>query len=133
MLGLRLASHRIELGPADLAVWRRLEPRLCALRPPTVAELASATGIEAKKIEALLARASRQGLAVRVSKNRFFLPEYLKNLERIAQDVARSGAGITAAAFRDRSGIGRNVTIEVLEYFDRVKFTRRVGDAHVLR
>ena len=39
---------------------------------------------------------------------------------------------VTAAAFRDRAGIGRNVAIEVLEYFDRVKFTRRVGDAHEL-
>ena len=34
--------------------------------------------------------------------------------------------------FRDRSGIGRNLAIEVLEYFDRIKFTRRVGDAHVI-
>ena len=40
---------------------------------------------------------------------------------------------ITAAAFRDRAGIGRNLSIEVLEYFDRIKFTRRVGDAHVIR
>jgi selenocysteine-specific elongation factor len=37
---------------------------------------------------------------------------------------------VTAASFRDRAGIGRNVAIDVLEYFDRVKFTRRIGDAH---
>jgi selenocysteine-specific elongation factor len=35
---------------------------------------------------------------------------------------------VTAAAFRDRSGVGRNVAIELLEYFDRVKLTRRIGD-----
>jgi selenocysteine-specific elongation factor len=41
---------------------------------------------------------------------------------------------VTAAGFRDRSQIGRNFSIEVLEYFDRIKFTQRVGDAHkVLR
>ena len=27
--------------------------------------------------------------------------------------------------FRDATGIGRNLAIEVLEYFDRVGFTRR--------
>ncbi len=52
--------------------------------------------------------------------------------EGVAREAARSGAAITAAGFRDRSGIGRNAAIEVLEYFDRIKFTRRVGDTHVL-
>ena len=46
--------------------------------------------------------------------------------------LARAGGTLTAAAFRDRSGIGRNLAIEVLEYFDRIKFTRRVGDARVI-
>ena len=80
----------------------------------------------------MLARAERQGLVVRVSKNRFFLPAFLRNLERIAVEMGKAG-NISAAAFRDRAGIGRNLTIEVLEYFDRIKFTRRVGDAHIIR
>ena len=50
----------------------------------------------------------------------------------MAEDLARAGGTIPAAAFRDRSGIGRNLAIEVLEYFDRIKFTRRVGDSRVL-
>ena len=37
---------------------------------------------------------------------------------------------VTAANFRDASDIGRNLAIEVLEFFDKVKFTRRVGDGH---
>ena len=50
----------------------------------------------------------------------------------LSQAAAQAGGAITVAAFRDRSGIGRNAAIEVLEYFDRIKFTRRVGDTHVL-
>jgi len=50
----------------------------------------------------------------------------------MAADLAHQKS-LTAAAFRDRAGIGRNLAIEVLEYFDRIKFTRRVGDAHVIR
>jgi selenocysteine-specific elongation factor len=38
----------------------------------------------------------------------------------------------TAAEFKDRSGIGRNLTIEVLEYLDRVGVTRRDGDARTV-
>ena len=69
---------------------------------------------------------------MRVSKTRFFLPDGVRRLREIARDGARPAGSITASAFRDRSGIGRNTAIEVLEYFDRIRFTRRVGDAHVL-
>jgi selenocysteine-specific elongation factor len=53
-------------------------------------------------------------------------------LADIAELVAAKTDGglITAAAFRDASDIGRNLAIEVLEFFNKVKFTRRVGDGH---
>lgn len=38
-----------------------------------------------------------------------------------------------AAAFRDATGLGRKRAIQLLEFFDRVGFTRRVKDAHLLR
>ncbi len=133
-LGVRLPSHRVELSPADGALWKRIEPLLekSGLHPPPVAELASLCRTDPKKLEAALSRAARLGLAVRVSKNRFFLPAALGRLQQIALDEANARGAIAAAAFRDRSGIGRNLTIEVLEYFDRIRFTRRAGDAHVL-
>src|SRR2546423_1851713 len=126
------ASLNVELSPADLALWKKLEPQLRVLRPPSLAELAALEKVEPRKVEAVLSRAARLGMVVRVSKTRFFVPSFVKDLERMAQDVAGREKAITAAAFRDRSGIGRNLAIEVLEYFDRIRFTRRVGDAHVL-
>ncbi|HVL35299.1 MAG TPA: SelB C-terminal domain-containing protein, partial [Burkholderiales bacterium] len=131
---VRLASHRAELNPADAALWHKVRAALeaAALRPPTLAELAAALALEPRKLEAALSRAARQGLVVRVSKNRFFLPAALARLQDIARAEARAAGTLTAATFRDRSGIGRNLAIEVLEYFDRAKFTRRVGDARVL-
>ena len=56
----------------------------------------------------------------------------VRRLEEIAAEEAGASGAITAAGFRDRSQIGRNLAIEVLEYFDRIKFTRRAGDKHVL-
>ena len=69
-----------------------------------------------------------------VAGNRYFLPETISRLAEIAQDLAETDpAGtFTAASFKDRSGVGRNLTIEILEYLDRVGFTRRVGDARVV-
>jgi selenocysteine-specific elongation factor len=132
--GVRLRSHSVQLSGADAVLWQRVLAMLekSALRPPSVAELATQLGEDARRLEAALARLERHGLLVRVAKSRFFLPDSVGELKRIAQEMGRDGGKILAAAFRDRSGIGRNVSIEVLEYFDRIKFTRRAGDAHVI-
>jgi selenocysteine-specific elongation factor len=103
-----------------------------ALRPPTLGDLAAGLKSDARRLESALSNAALQGLVVRVSKTRFFLPAALRRLEEIARTAASSGGAVSAAEFRDRSGIGRNATIEVLEYFDRIKLTRRIGDTHVL-
>jgi len=41
--------------------------------------------------------------------------------------------GFTVQTFRDASGIGRNLAIEMLEYFDRKGLTRRDGNVRFVR
>lgn len=133
-MGVRLPSHQPSLQGADATNWKKIKPLLIegGLRPPVVTDIAEAIGGEPRKIESLLVRAGRHGLVVRIAKNRFYPPETLHDLAVIAEKVATEAEGgiITAAAFRDESDIGRNLAIEVLEFFNKVKFTRRVGDGH---
>lgn len=131
-LGVRLPTHRPSLHGADAANWKKIRPLLDELRPPALSEIAAGVADDVRKVESLLVRAGRHGLVVRISKNRFFLPETLLRLGEIAERAADGEGTITAAAFRDASQIGRNLTIEILEFFDKVKFTRRVGDGHEL-
>jgi len=136
--GVHLPGHRPKLNPADAVLWQRIAPRLReqGLRSMSVHEIAEVIGLEPGKVQSLLTRISRQGLVVRVSQTRFFLPCALRRLGEIAQDLAEGGQSglVTAAGFKDRSEIGRNLTIEVLEFFDRMGFTRRTGEARrVLR
>ena len=133
-MGVRLPSHRPQLKGADVRDWEKARTILqgAGLRPPPLGDIVRDMGGDARKVESLLVRTARHGLVVRISKNRFFLPETLRRLGAIAEEVAAGDARgtVSAAAFRDASDIGRNLTIEVLEFFDKVKFTRRVGDAH---
>jgi len=52
----------------------------------------------------------------------------------LAEELAAScdSGRFDARGFRDASGIGRNLAIDVLEFFDRKGFTRRVGDLRVV-
>ena len=42
------------------------------------------------------------------------------------------GGKFTIAEFRSFTGLSRNQAIEVLEYFDRIGFTRRAGNTRVV-
>ncbi|HEX2151864.1 MAG TPA: selenocysteine-specific translation elongation factor [Stellaceae bacterium] len=133
---LRLPSHQPRLNREDERLWERVRPLLGAdgLRPPRVRELAAELEMEPEKLTRFLRRVERFGRVAPVAPNRFFLPETLRELAALAAALADESpdGSFTAAAFKDRSGIGRNLTIEVLEYLDRVGATRRVGDARVI-
>ncbi|MCZ7565895.1 MAG: selenocysteine-specific translation elongation factor [Burkholderiales bacterium] len=133
---LRLPAHRSTFTPADEALWQRISAVLGAQaqRPATVAEIAGQLGAAPKAVLAVLDRAARRGLAVRISDTRFFPPRTVARLAELAQRLAESNAErrVTAAQFRDASGLGRNLSIEMLDYFDRVRFTRRIGDARIV-
>jgi selenocysteine-specific elongation factor len=127
---LHLAGHTARPTPAEADLWRRIEPALAAdgLRPPRVRELADRVGIDLAPIESFLARAEQLGWVHQVAGNRFFLAAPLDELAQIAARLAAGPDGFTAADFNRESGIGRNLTIQVLEYFDRIGVTQRRGD-----
>jgi selenocysteine-specific elongation factor len=133
---LRLPSHQPRLSREDERLWQRVEPLLAVgdLRPPRVREVAEALGLQPEAVARLMKRYERFGRVAAVAGNRYFLPETIAQLAVIARELADSdpGGAFTAAAFKDRSGVGRNLTIEILEYLDRVGITRRVGDARVV-
>jgi selenocysteine-specific elongation factor len=132
----RLPEHRPRLTPGDERLWQRVRPLLAVtnLRPPRVREIAAALALEPEAVERLLNRAERLGRVARVADNRFFLPETLGQLAEIARELAEGSAegSFTAATFKDRSGVGRNLTVQILEYLDKTGATRRQGDVRIL-
>ena len=73
---------------------------------------------------------------IRVADNRYYLPETIMILAGFSEqlvDDQSNNESFSVIQFRDASGIGRNLCIEILEYFDRVGFTRRDGNARFLR
>lgn len=130
---LHLPDHKAKLAAGEQTAWQQILPHLESggLRPPVVWQIASELDLPADKIERVLKRTAALGFSVQVAKNRFLLPAAVQRLADIAEELAgESEDGLfLAAQYRDRSGIGRNLTIELLEYFDRAGFTRRTGAA----
>ncbi len=85
---------------------------------------------------ALLVRAAAVGLVIRISRNRFLLPETVLHLARAAEVAAADDFGdsgeISIAGFREQAKVGRNLAVEVLEFLDRRRLTRRDGSVRRL-
>jgi selenocysteine-specific elongation factor len=125
---LALPGHRPVLSMEDQALWQRVQSELASegLRPPIVGELAERLGLEREAMLEFLQRMQQWGYVLAVAPNRFYLPERLDDLAAVARELCRESPddSFSAAGYRDRSGIGRNLTIRVLEYLDRAGVTR---------
>jgi selenocysteine-specific elongation factor len=133
---LRLAEHQPRLSGDDERLWGQVHPLLGTddLRPLRVRELAAELSLQPEPLTRFLKRVERFGRVAQVAPNRFFLPETVERLAEVARELAEASpeSRFTAAEFKDRSGIGRNLTIEVLEYLDKVGVTHREGDARTV-
>ena len=54
-------------------------------------------------------------------------------MAQIAKKLHDQHGAVRASDFRDQIGGGRKVAIQILEFFDRVGYTRRVRDDHLIR
>lgn len=131
-LVVRAPGHRARMNEKDRLLFERISIILLAngLRPPIVGDLAKVLEIDPAVLLVFLQRASQGGHIAAVASNRFYLPATIADLAQIAGELAvqTPESGFDAAAYRDRSGIGRNSTIQVLEYFDRHGVTRFSGN-----
>jgi selenocysteine-specific elongation factor len=124
---LHLPGHTVTLDAADQALAATLLPEIEAGRfdPPWVRELANAHAVPEERMRQLLRKLARQGELFQVVHDLFYHRQVIRELASIAAREAQKNAGSVAAApFRDATGLGRKRAIQLLEFFDRVGYTR---------
>lgn len=131
---LHTPGHRVTLSPEDQALAAALLPLLEAGRfdPPWTRDLAKETESPEDQTRAVLRRLVRQGELFQVVHDLFYHRHQMAILANIVSEL-HTGQGVSAAQFRDATGLGRKRAIQILEFFDRMGYTRRVRDRHVLR
>jgi selenocysteine-specific elongation factor len=128
-------GHTVELSKAEENLWKSIAPLLSEspYNPPRVRDIAKLTHIPESEIRANLRRVARLGEITLVALDHFFLTVHVSEMARIARGLQDQHGAVRAADFRDQIGGGRKVAIQILEFFDRVGYTRRVRDDHLIR
>jgi selenocysteine-specific elongation factor len=132
---LHLPEHAIMLSEEDQALARKLQPLIAAGRfdPPWVRDLAASAHEPEVRVREVLRKQITQNTVYQVVRDLFYDRECIGELAAVVTTIAQEHGAVNAARYRDAVGLGRKRAIQILEFFDRVGFTRRVQDSHVLR
>lgn len=130
---LRQPGHAPALSPLDAKVRDHIVRLLREgkFSPPPREEMARGAG-DGAAFDRVFRMLLDEGTIVEVAPGVIFHRGVLDEIKTIvAEEIAARGS-ITVAGLRDRLQTSRKYALTVLEYFDTIKLTRRVGDARVL-
>ena len=143
---VQVLDHLVQLAAPRLPppLWQGLlqhmegEQRLllrgaCVHLPEHGAQLSASEQRIAQKVAPALAQAGFEGAWARDLARDAQESEPLMRATLARQVGAAHDGVVLAAQFRDATGLGRKRAIQVLEHFDRIGLTRRIGDEHRLR
>jgi selenocysteine-specific elongation factor len=126
---VRLASHRVQFDPVQQRAVDALLAQ-CQAQPwntPSVKECRAAVG------DAVYEAMLRQKLLVQLGPDVVLLPRTYEQAEQRVRELIRRDGQVTAAQVRDDFGTTRKYALALLEHLDAIGFTKRVGDARVLK
>jgi selenocysteine-specific elongation factor len=132
---LALEGHSVSLSPEESRVQERLLHlyRQARLAPPDLTTAAADAASTKETVERVLKLLLRQRSLVKVD-TLVFHAEALEGLKADvrAMKTGTADARVDVASFKEKYGITRKYAIPLLEFLDRERITRRVGDSRVV-
>src|SRR5467141_701993 len=132
---VKKAGSEIALLPEEAKAKEQIEAAFASasLAVPSVKEVLAKLTVESKRAEKLLQILLREKSLVRVSPELIFHRQALAQLkEQLSAYKKTKGDRISVPAFKELTGITRKYAIPLLEYLDRERVTRRVGEERVI-
>jgi len=129
---LHLPDHKAGFTPEQQAIWQKAEA-LFGDEPWWVRDLARETATDEQTMRQVLKHAAQQGLITAIVKDRYYRHDRIVTFANLIRELDSERGSTCAADFRDRLNVGRKLAIQILEYFNRIGFTRRRGNDHLLR
>ncbi|MCI5166052.1 MAG: selenocysteine-specific translation elongation factor [Candidatus Electrothrix sp. GM3_4] len=133
---VRLSTHEVTLQIDEQEMQEKIG-RLykdAGLRPPNLKDvLVLFAEFPEKQIRQVIDLLLQNGTLAKINEALFFHAEELHRLADTLQDYLDREGEIDAPGFKDLTGLTRKFSIPLLEYFDKIKLTIRVGDKRILR
>lgn len=130
----RLPEHTVSLSHSEQVLAEHILhlAQLGQYDPPWVRDMASQLETPEQDIRQLARKLVQQGLLYQVRPDLFYHHLHIEQLATLLREYPKN-QGIRAAELRDRLQLGRKRTLQILEFFQRIGYSRRLKDRHVIR
>jgi selenocysteine-specific elongation factor len=131
---LMLPGHRIA-SDDEKGLFRQTEEALrkADLQPPSSKELADEWSADEKEVQEVLEHLAHKGVLIKIRSGMYFHREGIEHLKGKLVDHFKRSRELTTPQFKEITGVSRKFTIPLIEYFDQIRFTLRLGDKRILR
>ncbi|WP_305459729.1 SelB domain-containing protein [Photobacterium leiognathi] len=131
---LHLASHQLQLTEQEQKHWLHIaQMMLTSQEPWWVRDLANACDIDEDELRTLSYKLAQLGYISAIVKDRYVTHEYLIHIANAVRKHIEQNQKLETADFRNLSQLGRKVAVQILEYLDKIGFTKRKFNYRELR
>ncbi len=130
---IRLKDHQIELLQDQEELRNQIEQIYLkeGLEPPYFKDLGQ--NIREREGRDLLEIMVKDGTLIKVKEDLYFHKKAIEELKRGLVDFIKEKGEITTPELKKLTGVSRKYTIPLIEYFDKIQLTVRIGDKRILR
>lgn len=128
-----LPHHRPSPSPAQEEAVSRIMHEMSKqpFSPPGPKELMDLTRLDTEDFNEVLGYLLEQGQLVKVAENTYFSAEAIEQGKTLLEKYFKTNRELGLATARDLFNSSRKYTLPLMEYYDRIRFTKRVGDVRV--
>jgi selenocysteine-specific elongation factor len=127
---VRLPGRGVVMKDEEAESKKKIEEAFAAaaLKVPALHEVIAGLKIDKARAQKIVTLLLRDRILTKVSDELVFHHTALENLRRRIAEHKTKSVTIDVATFKDLTGVSRKYAIPLLEYLDRERVTKRVGD-----
>lgn len=131
---VRLAGRGVELKDEEARAKDQIEKAFASagLKVPLMKEVLAALPVDQARAQKLVTLLLRDRVLVKLADELVFHQNALQGLRRLMAEQKARSPKIDVGQFKDLIGVTRKYAIPLLEYLDRERVTRRVGDERII-
>jgi len=128
---VRLPGHGVVLKDEEAESKKTIESAfaMAGLKVPALSEVIAGLRVDKARAQKIVTLLLRDKVLVKIADELVFHRSALEELRRQVAAFRLKSAKIDVSKFKEMTGVSRKYAIPLLEYLDRERVTRRVGDA----
>ena len=132
---VKLSTHKVALQVDQHEVKEKIKKiyQTSGLTPPFFRTICQDIDIDKKNAKDVLHMLIDEKSIVKTKDDLYFDSKEIKNLEQKLITFLKENESITTPEFKEMTGVSRKYVIPLIEYFDSINLTIRVGDTRQLR